>query len=122
MTTEMLTGIGIICTLLTVLVNGYFQNQRENRKDALAIKNRELDLAERQAAASATRVQVKGIGDHLATKIEENTQISVKAFDVANNVNDKIATIAGTASEHAVTSMNDVMNELGAIKRMLTKK
>jgi uncharacterized membrane protein YhiD involved in acid resistance len=118
----MFAGIGIVVTLLTLIVNSVFQAMREKRRDDLSLKNRELDIQERREASTAAAVQVGNVGDHLAAKIDENTQVSVKAFDVANNVNDKIATVAVQANEHAVTSMNDVMAELAAIKRMLQAK
>jgi len=118
----MFAGIGIVVTLLTLIVNSVFQAMREKRRDDLSLKNRELDIQERRAASTAAAVQVGNVAEHLATKIDENTQVSVKAFDVANNVNDKIATVAVQANEHAVTSMNDVMAELAAIKRILQAK
>jgi uncharacterized membrane protein YhiD involved in acid resistance len=105
MSTEMLTAIGIFATLLTVLIKGFYQDRRERRRDELMVKNRELDIADRKANS-----------DKLATKIDENTDISVKAFDVANNVNAKIATVAVQANDHAITSMNDVMKELASLK------
>jgi hypothetical protein len=48
------------------------------------------DRKERQASAA-----------HLVKKIDENTDISVKAFDTANNINEKIASNGSGASDVA---------------------
>jgi uncharacterized membrane protein YhiD involved in acid resistance len=109
MSPEMLTAIiASILTFLTVVANGVFQSQREKRRDALTVENRRLDIAERAETAA-----------HVVAKIDENTEVSVKAFDTANNVNDKIATVAVQANEHAVNSMDGVMRELASLKKMV---
>jgi hypothetical protein len=98
MSAEMLTAtIASILAFLTIVANGFFQSQREKRRDALTVENRKLDIAERAATAA-----------HVVAKIDENTEVSVKAFDVANNVNEKIAA-GGVAS-------NDVARELRSLR------
>lgn len=126
----MFTSIGIVATLLTLIVNGVFQSLREKRRDELVIENRKMDIADRVANRDAGIKASEILTDKIVGKIDErasgtdgkidaNTDISAKAFDVANNVNEKIATVAALTNAHAVTSMNDVMNELAAIKRLL---
>lgn len=116
----MLTAIiASILTFFTVVANGVFQSQREKRRDALMVKNRELDIEDRIANRDAGIKASEHFAERIVGKIDENTEISVKAFDTANNVNDKIATVAVQANEHAVSSMDGVMIELANLKKMV---
>lgn len=44
--------------------------------------------------------------NHLGVKIEENTEISKGAFDVANHVNEKIVAIGNVRLQNAANALN----------------
>lgn len=88
------TAIGQMILFLTYIVGLWWQNKKE-------VRNREWDLADRETArqklektVEATVVQQKQHIEKgreiIVSKIEENTEISTKAFATANDVNKKI--------------------------------
>ena len=105
MTAEHLTGLGLVMTFLTMATNGVFAWLRARRRDQLEERHRLWDIEDRKMRQAA-----------LVEKIDANTKISSDAFDVANHVNEKIATVAETANRTAVASMSDVMRELGILR------
>jgi hypothetical protein len=105
MTAEHLTGLGLVMTFLTLIANGLFAWLRARRRDQLEERHRLWDIEDRKLRQA-----------EVVAKIDANTKISSDAFDVANHVNEKIATVAEVANRTAVASMSDVMRELGVLR------
>ncbi len=87
--------VGTVCTLLTFVAKGIFdeRRRRQDKEDAIADGHRQGEL---------TR-----------DKIDENTKISTDAFEVANHANEKIA----GSHETAALSNEAVLLELAKMRR-----
>lgn len=62
-------------------------------KMVLDYKERRFDRSERIRVADDVKAKHEEGIQTIAKKIDDNTEISVKAFDVANNVNEKLVAI-----------------------------
>lgn len=87
-----------VCGLLTLIVKGFLDFQRTRR------------LTSRFNEGTT----------ELASKIEANTDLSVKAFDSANHINEKIAQLAASTNRVAVLSMQEVLSRLSVIEELLS--
>lgn len=94
------TLCGTIGSLATAILN-YF---REGRAHDWQVKQAELDRKDRERiaaevkahaayAANVVAADSRETAKALSTKLDENTEISVRAFDEANGVNKKILAI-----------------------------
>lgn len=113
-------------TLVTIIGTGIFQitiNLLNQRKEAKrAERERQIRADEVKAKLDEDRLMIarevalkianleaqsRDHAEDIKHKIQENTQISVKAFDVANHVNDKIAGI----QEATLTMLQDHLKQ-----------
>lgn len=87
------TIITILGATISTLIMQIAQWMREGRKHKWEVDQMMWDRKDRQRVAQDMKDHADRRTAALATKIDENTEISVKAFDVANNVNEKLVAI-----------------------------
>lgn len=84
-----------VAGLVTTMITLYYNFKREDRRHKWEIEAAERHRAVAQAASSEREVIAKRVEDAevvLNAKLDANTEISQKAFDEANHLNEKIAT------------------------------
>lgn len=81
--------IGQIVILITTLAGFWRQLYRENRNRKWDVEDRNLTRIELQTAAQDR----KKIAEAVTSQIKENTEISTKAFEEANHVNQKLVDV-----------------------------
>lgn len=80
-------------TTITTLILQIMAWKREGRKHEWEIDQLVWDRKERIRVAEELRKHTDNKAEQLVSKIDENTNISAKAFEVANNVNEKLVAI-----------------------------
>lgn len=80
-------------TTITTLVMQVISWMREGRRHKWEVEQLIWDRKERVRVAEALRKHTDVKAEQLVSKIDENTEISSKAFEVANNVNEKLVAI-----------------------------
>lgn len=85
----------IVTTLITSVIGVVFQAWKEGRDRRWRIEDARAKETIRQVAENTK--------DELAQKIDANTEISVRAFEAANNLNEKMLRTQQTAAAAART-------------------
>jgi uncharacterized membrane protein YhiD involved in acid resistance len=104
------SDLAIICTLLTIIVKALINWRRDRARTEREERHREWERQDRETK-----------NRELLEKIDENTQVSVEAFTVANHVNEKIVTVGEAAQQAAQINTADVMRELAELRSLVEK-
>jgi hypothetical protein len=110
MTVELIGIISIAVTGILSLASSWQKSHQLaaelTRKAEEETRHRAWDVEDRAARQA-----------EMVAKIDANTEISVKAFDVANNVNEKIATVAASTKATGELSMLEISKAIAEMAR-----